>query len=104
MTPQLSPRTTRLVRAIFSPDEIAEASQWLEQDCGNNLPFCKDYDEFKLERIRFAAIKLSEGQIDKLLKAIDLARRDWRDVLMAAGFGNRLDAHETWAEEILGGP
>jgi hypothetical protein len=37
-----------------------------------------------------------------ILKAIDLARRDWRDLLMAANFGNHLDAHENWAKDVLG--
>src|ERR1044071_3171248 len=102
MTPPLSPLTKQLIEIIFNPTEAREASQWLEQECGNNLPFCKGYDEHKMERIRFAALKLSQGNLLKLLKAIDLARRDWRDLLMAADFGNRLEAHETWAEEVLG--
>lgn len=102
MTPQLSPRTQRLVMAIFSPADVVEASLWLEQECGNNLPFQKDADEFRMERIRFAAIKLSQGKMPELLRAIQLAQQDWRDVLMAAEFGHHLDAHEKWAAEILG--
>ena len=101
MTPRLSPRTQEVVEIIFNPKDVEEASQWLEQECGNNLPFCKDYDEYKMERIRFAALKLSQGNILKLLKAIDLARRDWRDLLVAADFGNQLDAHENWAKDVL---
>ena len=102
MTPPLSRLTQQLIDIIFNPTDAVEASQWLEQECGNNLPFCKEYDEHKMERIRFAALKLSQGNLLKLLKAIDLARRDWRDLLMAADFGNHLEAHETWAEETLG--
>ena len=101
MTPKLSPLTKQLVEILFNPPDALEAAQWLEEECGNNLPFCKDYDEHKMERIRFAALKLSEGQLPKLLRAIDLARRDWRDVLVAAGFANRLEAHETWAKEVV---
>jgi hypothetical protein len=102
MTPRLSPLTQQLIEAIFDPKDAAEASQWLEEECGNNLSFCKDYDEYKMERIRFAALKLSQGNLTKLLKAIDMARRDWRDVLMAADFGNHLEAHEIWAKDVLG--
>lgn len=102
MTPRLSPRTKELVEIIFNPKDAAEAFQWLEQECGNNLPFCKDYDEHKMERVRFAALKLSRGNILKLLKASDLARRDWRDLLIVADFGNHLDAHENWAKDVLG--
>jgi hypothetical protein len=104
MTPKLSPQTKQLVELIFSPTDATEASQWLEQECGNNLPFCKEYDEHKMERIRFAALKLSQGNLLKLSKAIDMARRDWRDVLMAADFGNHLDAHEIWAKNVLREP
>ena len=101
MTPALSPHTKQLIDSLFSPTEVAEAAQWVEQECGNNLPFCKEYDEFKMERIRFAALKLSNGNVLKLLKAIDMARRDWRDLLMAADFGNDLNAHEKWAKGVL---
>ena len=31
-----------------------------------------------MERIRFAALKLSQGNVPTLLEAIDPARRDWR--------------------------
>jgi hypothetical protein len=55
-----------------------------------------------MERIRFAAIRLSKGNMLELLKAIDVARMDWRDVLVAAGFGLQVGAHETWAKEVLG--
>lgn len=101
MTPKLSPRTTQLVEKIFAQKDIPEATQWLEEECGNKLPFCNSNDEFQMERIRFATIKLSEGEISKLLQAIDVARMDWRDVLMASGFGYHLDTHEIWAKEIL---
>ena len=101
MTPRLSPRTKLLVENIFSSRDAAEASRWLEEECGNNLPFCQDRDEYSLERIRFATIKLSNGNTIKLLEAIDLARKDWRDLLMAADFGYDLDAHEKWAKDIL---
>ena len=57
-----------------------------------------------MERVRFAAIKLSEGDIHKLQEAIVDARIDWRDLLMAAGFGSEVDAHTTWAKEILQKP
>lgn len=43
----------------------------------------------------FSALKLSEGNLDKLNRAVDLANRDRRD-LMAAGFGERIDAPKSW--------
>ncbi|MCI0550743.1 MAG: hypothetical protein L0287_07295 [Anaerolineae bacterium] len=102
MAPQLSPRTKQLVEIFFSQKDTAEASQWLEEECGNNLPSCGQQDEYGMERIRFAAIKLSKGNLLKLLKAIDEARMDWRDLLMAADFGFDVNAHENWVKDILG--
>ena len=101
MTPQLSPRTKQLVEIFFSQKDVPEASQWLEEECGNNLPSCGQQDEYGMERIRFAAIKLSKGNLLKLLKAIDEARMDWRDLLMAADFGFDVNAHENWVKDIL---
>jgi hypothetical protein len=49
-----------------------------------------------LERIRFAALKLSAGNLEALRSAVGLANRDWRDLLMAAGFGRDVDAHRSW--------
>jgi len=101
MPPKLNPRTRQLVEKVFGPKRVAEAVQWLEDECGDNLPSCKNHDEYQMERIRFAAIKLSGGNIQKLLEAIDEARMDWRDLFMAAGFGHDVSAHEQWAKDIL---
>src|SRR5574342_447599 len=101
MPPQRRARTRQLVEKIFSPKEVAEAVQWLEEECGNNIPFCQDHDEYRMERIRFAVLKLSQGDINKLLRPIDEARMDWRDLFMAADFGYDVNAHEQWAKETL---
>jgi hypothetical protein len=92
----------QLVEKFFSQNQVAEAVQWLEEECGNNIPSCARNDEYQMERIRFAAIKLSQGNINHLLRAIDEARMDWRDLFMAADFGYDVSAHEKWAKEILG--
>lgn len=98
---KLSPRKRQLVDTLFDPKDVAEAVQWLEEECGNNLPFCEKDDEFSMERIRFAALKLSKGDMLKLLAAIDLARMDWRDLFMSADFGYDVNAHNKWAKEVL---
>ena len=53
-------------------------------------------DMFQMDRFRFAALKLSEGKLSTLVAAVDLAKRDWRDLLMAAGFGEDVTEHERW--------
>ena len=104
MTPRLSPPTKRLVELFFPSKDVAEASRWLDEECGHHLPACQNLDEVGMERIRFAAIKLSQGNIPKLLEAIDQARVDWRDLLMAADFGYDVEAHQTWAQQVLEEP
>ncbi len=97
----LSPRTWQLVQRIF-PNDADAAGKILAEQCGQNLPFCGDYDEFQLERLRFAALKISEGRLERLQKAVDQAKRDWRDELVWAGFADRLEAHDLWAKDVLG--
>ena len=96
MSPPLSQDTERRIATLFPPRSRAEASELLIVQCGNNLPFCDNHDEFQLERIRFSALKLSGGNIDKLKDAIKLAQTDWRDLLVAAGFGHDTTAHKRW--------
>ncbi len=103
MTPKLSLLTQQLVEKLFEPGDRAEASRRLVEQCGNNLPFCRDHDELKMERIRFAVLRIGLGDLNDLQKAIDLANTDWRDVLLWGGFGERLDAHLEWAERTLKG-
>jgi len=101
MPPTLSPRTKKLVEKMFDEKDQTEASHWLETECGNNLSGCEASNAKQMERIRFAALKLSQGDLKKLLQAIDLARTDWRDLFMATDFGFDATAHENWAKEIL---
>jgi hypothetical protein len=46
-------------------------------------------------------LKVSGGEAGRFLEAAALAQMDWRDVLMAAGFGSDLEAHIGWAEKTL---
>ena len=97
MNPQpISPSTRLRLDILFAPADRAEAERLLVNQCGNNLPFLDKSDEHQLERFRFAAMKLSQGQLDGLRRAIALAKTDWRDLLMAAGFGEDISAHERW--------
>lgn len=95
-TTPLSSQTLRRAALVFAPADLATAQRLLVEECGNNLPFCERLDAHQLERVRFAAIKLSGGRLDELRRAIALAKTDWRDLLMAAGFGQDIDAHERW--------
>ena len=74
----------------------------LMEQCGQNLPFCENGTPESLERLRFAVLKISGGQLEIFNKAIAIAKQDWRDLLMWAGFGHGVKAHEAWAEQLLG--
>ncbi len=54
----------------------------------------------ELERVRFAVIRLALDGPEALAAAEELYRRDARDLLMAAEFG-QLDAHELWCAALL---
>ena len=81
---------------MFRGENARVAGDMLERECGNNVLFCEDSDSLQLERIRFAALKVSEGKLETLREAVELAKMDWRDLLMWAGFGNDVSAYRGW--------
>ena len=92
----LSPATTQRVTATFRDEDRAEAARLLTEECAERIPLWRDLSPAGLDRIRIAAVKLSEGDMAKLRYAISVANVDWRDVLVAAGFANDIAAHERW--------
>ena len=96
---KLSEATRDKVRQLFPSRQQQDAADLLMIECGNNLPFCESSDEYALERIRFAVLKLSGGNLCELRRWVGLAKTDWRDVLMAAGFGHSVTAHKEWRVE-----
>ena len=100
---RISCATEKRIALLFPPDERALVRAILSEECGNNLPFLEHVDEVKLERFQFAALKLSEGKLDKLDRAVALAKRDWRDLLVAAGFAEDVNAHMSWLPDQHGG-
>ena len=81
---------------MFSGPDRQVAIDLLITQCGNNLPFCERSTAKSLERIRFAVLKLSHGDLHELSNAVESAQIDWRDVLVAAGFSTDVRAHEKW--------
>jgi hypothetical protein len=84
---------------LFSADEANAARKLLEDHCADNLPFCDQYSPEQMDRIRIAALKVSQGNYEALEKAVKLAQTDWRDLLMAADFGHDTQAHTRWIPE-----
>ena len=93
-TPPLSSETERRIALLFAPADHETVRTILLEECGYNLPGCAGSGD--MERIRFGALKLSRGKLDKLRAAVELAKIDWRDVLLSARFAWRVDAHKEW--------
>jgi hypothetical protein len=85
----LEPRLLELIDLVFAPEdreqarELIDSAEWPREG----------------ERCQIAAIKCSDGRIDRLVSAIDQASIDYRDLLMAAGFGHDMFAHLHWTPE-----
>jgi len=92
---RLSRETEKRIALLFPADQRERVRGLLSRECGNNLPLLETFDEEGLERVQFAALKLSEGKLDGLERAVALAKTDWRDLLMAADFGDP-NAHSEW--------
>ena len=78
----LSEQITTLVKNEFSSEHQDFVLESLEKECGRNLPLCENADERQLTRIRMAVLKLSKGDVEKFLYWLEVAKRDWRDVLI----------------------
>jgi hypothetical protein len=81
---ELTELVHRKVCQLFSEEEQPETILLLEKQCGRGLPFYESAGPRDLERVRLAVLKLSDGNLSELRKQVDLAKRDWRDVLVFA--------------------
>jgi len=93
----LTPRVTVAIEALFDESDASPAKDLLMRECGDNLPFHADSAPAGLDRVRLAALKCSGGDLARLKMAVELAKTDWRDLLLEAGFGEDIEAHEKWA-------
>jgi hypothetical protein len=94
--------TTRaVIRRLFTPADHRVVEDLLVEQCGPNLPLTDLWDEPQFERLRLAVLKLSDGDLAALRRAVGVAQVDWRDVLVAAGFGNSLEGHHQWAHSLM---
>jgi hypothetical protein len=80
----LTEAVLRKVQLLFPAEQQPDAIRLLEKECGRNLPFHEDGGPQELERVRLAVLKLSRGNLAELRNQIDVAKRDWRDVLLFA--------------------
>ncbi len=96
----VSDKTKSRVKILFAEAEWQRVSDYLLSECGDNLPLVDDSRLELAERIRFAVLKLSNGDFRRLVTETENAARDWRDTLVAAGFGDDTKAHLAWAPAV----
>jgi hypothetical protein len=96
----LSELTHKHLTRLFPAESQSEAATLLEQGCDDSLlPFGTHATPQSLERIRLAALKVSQGDLADLHRAVELAKIDWRDLLVAAEFAEDVRAHLKWQHE-----
>jgi hypothetical protein len=96
MSGELSAEVSRAIETLFVGQDRVRAEALLAEDWGGSVR--------ELYRCRLAALKYSDGDLSKLERAVDLGRRDYRDLLVAAGFGNDVRAHLKWRPKPAGEP
>jgi hypothetical protein len=97
----ITPTTAEIqkkLNQLFPQEQRAAAIALLEAECGSHLPLIESQGADGILRVRCAALKLSEGSLEKLHTAVRVANQDWRDVLVAAGFGHSVREHLRWLE------
>jgi hypothetical protein len=97
----LTETTRAVIGRLFPEGERDGVEELLVRQCGGNLPLADRWGTAQFERLWLALLKISDGDRSRLDRAVGQARRDWRDVLVAAGFGDSLTAHLQWAREQL---
>ena len=93
-----TPLVQNHIMRLFPLEEQEEVAHLLQEDCSTVLRCADNASPESFERVQCAALKLSEGRIDKLYDAISLAQTDWRDLLVSAGFAEDTQAHKDWKE------
>jgi hypothetical protein len=84
MTTGLGYETQRRVEMMFSGGQREDAVRML-----------LDWD-VEGDRVRIAALKVSDGDLAKLKEAIAVGKNDWRDLLYSADFANDTKKHLRW--------
>ena len=92
----LTELTWESIRQLFPLEHHATAARLPEAECGNNLPFLEEADANTLERVQLADLERSDGTLEGLRQAVELAKVDWRDLLMAAHDSDAPDRKAWW--------
>jgi len=92
----LSHETRVRIEALFPKKEQDAVAKLLVERCGDDLPLTSWAKDDFWDRIRFAVLRLSAGDLKKLEQEVEGANCDWRDTLVSAEFGDDVNAHRSW--------
>tara|TARA_R110001583_G_scaffold182973_1_gene341474 strand:- start:1603 stop:1908 length:306 start_codon:yes stop_codon:yes gene_type:complete len=95
----LSEKTGKIIDNLYQSGDAIEICNLLEKECSAKALFCHGWSPVQIERIHFAVLKLSKETTLDLNSSVDLAQKDWRDLLMSVGFADDLNAHEKWGTD-----
>jgi len=96
----ITKRTMKAIETLFSSEEQGIVKDELELNYFTNVAGCNGWSASQMERIWFAVLKSSNGQLSEFKTSIKLANTDFRDLLMIAEFGEDLEAHNKWFKQL----
>ena len=84
---------------------FAEESDWAKEELQKYCEYLSEFISDKTtpesyERFCLAVLNIGRFSKEKFAQAIELGKCDYRDLLVAAGFGNSVTAHEEWAKNV----
>ena len=90
--------------SVYTHDDVLKAIKHLfpDENPEDILDLISEYGSEERDkephRVRLAILKISQGDMDQLLEAVDLAKTDYRDVLVGAEYENTHDDFDKWTE------
>ena len=84
---------------------FAEESDWAKEELQKYCEYLSEFISDKTspesyERFCLAVLKVGRTSKEKFSQAIELGKCDYRDLLVAAGFGDSVTVHEEWAKNV----
>jgi hypothetical protein len=98
---ELTTDTKRVAEALFSSEDAERMKERLRTETADKSAFHAFNTAESRERIWLAIIKMCKETLDPWDEWFDLAKSDWRDLLMAADFGRDTKAHVKWKQKVL---
>ena len=92
----IQPRVRQLVEKQCPPEMRAEVLDLLNDKCTASAFHIRDTAAQLLERIQMAIIRKSDWNPQFMATTIERDSVDFRDLLMARGFGHDTEAHIDW--------